>query len=367
MLSRLRLHSSAAIAAFALVLAACGEGTTLPTTVDPVEMEADVAALETGFEAPSTEAFIAVGYDIDAALAEASGSSVQGATLRLPAMLVAEGPIAEAPLRRLRERLIETKTDEISNAIPITLLGKTFVYDTATNKYVVNDTITGAPATGIRFRLYAIDSVGLVAEPLVQVGHVDLTRTTNGSSVTGRIEVYNIVGTKLLDYSVTVGGTAAFPTFNVSGFAGVGVNQVTFSLTTGFSLVNGAASATWTTSVPARGLMSRVRITIGGTEGDPSFTLGGVIRAGLRKVEINGAFDNEGGELTVKVGDKVFAYITITGIIPTVTDENGDPLTPEDEETLLRIFHWFETAFDAPDAILAPIFVWLDVDTESES
>jgi hypothetical protein len=353
MLSRLRI-SAAAVGAAALVLAACGEGTTLPTTVDPVEMEADVAALETGFEAPSTESFIAVGYDIDAALSAASG-----ATLRLPAMMLAEGPVA--PMSRLRHRIIETTNDDIANAIPITLLGKTFVYDTATNAYV-ESAIPGAPATGIRFRLYALDSLGLVAEPLTQVGHVDLTRTTTGSTVTGRIQVYNLVGTKVMDYSVTVGGTAEVPTFNVSGFAGVGVNQVTFSLTTGVSLTTGNATATWTTQVPARNLMSRVRITIGGTELDPSFTLGGVLRAGLRKVEISGSFTNDGGEMTVKVGDKVFAYITITGIVVTIEDENGDPLTPEDEVTLLRIFHWFEGAFDAPDAILAPLLVFLEVD-----
>jgi hypothetical protein len=352
---RFRSFAAAAVAG-ALFLAACGEGTTLPTTVDPVEMEADVNALETGFEVPSTESFIAVGYDIDAALDAASG-----ATLRLPAMMLAEGPVA--PMSRLRHRLIETRTDDIANAVPVTLLGKTFVYDTATNSYV-ESAFTGAPAAGIRFRLYALDSLGLVAEPLTQVGHVDLTRSTNGSTVTGRIEVYNLVGTKVMDYSVTVGGTTSVPTFSVSGFAGVGVNQVTFSLTTGFALLSGAATATWTTQVPARNLMSRVRITIGGSEAAPTFTLGGVIRAGLRKVEINGSFTNEGGELTVKVGDRVFASITITGDVLTVTDENGDPLTPEDEETLVRIFHWFESAFDAPDAILAPLFVFLDVQTE---
>jgi hypothetical protein len=356
-LSHFRLRSFAAAAVVgAIFLAACGEGTTLPTTVDPVEMEADVAALETPFELPATESFVAVGFDIDAALGAASG-----ATLRLPAMMLAEGPVA--PMSRLRHRLIETTTDDISNAVPITLLGKTFVYDTAANGYV-ESAIPGAPATGIRFRLYALDSVGLVAEPLTQVGHVDLTRSTSGSTVTGRIEVYNTVGTKVMDYSVTVGGTTDVPTFSVTGFVGIGVNQVTFSLTTGFALISGEATATWTTQVPARNLMSRVRISIGGTEGAPSFTLGGVMRAGLRKVEINGTLTNEGGELTVKVGDKVFAVMTITGVSLTVTDENGDPLTPEDEETLVRIFHWFESAFDAPDAILAPLLVFLDVQTE---
>jgi len=354
MLSRLRFASAAVVGA-ALFLSACGEGTTLPTTVDPVEMEADVEALETGFESPSTESFIAVGYDIDEALGVASG-----ATLRLPAMMLAEGPVA--PMSRVRRRLVETRTDDISNAIPVTLLGKTFVYDTATNAYV-ESAIPGAPATGIRFRLYALDSLGLVAEPLAQVGHVDLTRSTNGTAVTGRIEIYNLVGTKVMDYSVTVGGTANFPTFSVSGFAGVGSNQVTFSLTTGVALLSGNATATWTTQVPARNLMSRVRITIGGTELDPTFTLGGVMRAGLRKVEISGTFTNDGGELTVKVGDRVFAYITITGTTLTVTDENDAALTPEDEDTLVRIFHWFESAFDAPDAILAPLFVFLDVDS----
>lgn len=354
MLSRLNFRSAAVVAAAAFVLAACGEGTTLPTTIDPVEMEADVAALEAGFESPATESFVSIGYAIDGTIA---GSG--GAVLRLPAMMVEEGPVA--PAMRFRDRFLTEMTDDMASSIPLSALGKTFVYDIDLDAYVVSE-LTGAPADGVRFLLYSIDAeTGLVIEPLVQVGWVDITRTATESTLTGRIEIYVTGGTKVMDYSATLGGTAVAPTFAVTGFAGVGVNRVDFSLTTGISLSTGAVTITWQTDVAARNLRSRVQLAISG--GDyPTATIGAVLRAGVRKVEIAGTIDFfAGGELIVEVGDRIFAIITIGEVDVTITDENGDPLSPEDEETLMRIFEWFEGTFGVPDALLAPLWTVLDV------
>jgi hypothetical protein len=57
--------------------------------------------------------------------------------------------------------------------IPADLLGKTLVWDPDANRYVVDESRTGAPATGFRIILYALDP--LTHEPLVdlELGYVD--------------------------------------------------------------------------------------------------------------------------------------------------------------------------------------------------
>jgi hypothetical protein len=360
MFSRLRLRSFAALVASAALVAACGEGETLPTTIDPVEMEADIAALEAGFSAPATDAFAGVGYAIDNAILAAGGATAQSALLRMPAEMVIEGPAA--PAVRFRDHLLKVSTDDIAHAIPLSALGKTFVYNLTTEQYEVSG-LTGAPANGVRFLLYALEpGTGIVASPLVQVGWVDITRTGTTTSLTGRIEVYAVGGTKVMDYSATVTNPNTAPTFSVTGFAGTGVNRVDFQLTTGISLLSGSVTVTWQTDVAFRNARSRVQLAISGDE-NPTTTIGALLRAGVRKVEINGTLGFfSGGTLTVKIGNRLFATIVITDIDVTITGRDGSPLTSEEEDTLFRIFEWFESAFEVPDILLGPLFTILDVE-----
>ncbi len=360
MITRFRWRSLTALVATALLVVGCGEGETLPTTVDPVEMQADIAAFEAGFSAPAIDGFAGVGYAIDNAILAAGGAASRSALLRMPAAMVVEGPAA--PAVRFRDHLLEVSTDDIANAIPVSALGKTFVYNLSTDQYEVSG-LTGAPANGVRFLLYALEpGTGIVADPLVQVGWVDITRTGTTNSLTGRIQVYAMGGTQVMDYSATVTNAGSAPTFSVTGFAGTGVNRVEFLLTTGISVATGSVTITWQTDLPARNARSRVQLAIGGGE-NPTVTIGALLRAGVRKVDINGSFGFfNGGTLTVKIGNRLFATIVITEADVTITGREGAPLTPEEEETLYRIFEWFESAFEVPDILLGPLFTILDVD-----
>ena len=345
------------LAAFAFV--ACSEAPTLPTTVDPVAMQADVDAVEAAFSAPVTASFTSfeVGLAIDNAMAAAGGAAVR---YQLPAMMLAEGPVR--PLERLRHQIRDAALSPTADLMPLTALGKTFEYNTTSDEYEPTAR-PGAPATGVRFILYTTDGDGLIIEPLVEVGYVDLTRSSVDNKVTGRAEIYGLGGTKVMDYTITIGGTTNFPTFSVVGFAGVGVNQVTFNLATGYSLVTQNVTINWRTDMVARGLSSRVQLAIGGGP-NPQYTLGAVMRNGLRKVEIGGTGVVQGaGDFTVKVGNRVFALVEVDALgNVTITDPNGGPLSPADELTMFRIFIWFEAALYVPDALLGPLFVILDID-----
>ncbi len=353
MLNFSRLRSLTALMAIAISLGACAESTSLPTTLEPVEMQGDIAAQQAAFDTPATNSFSEMGYEIDNALA-----SIGGVAINLPMQMLRDG--AQRPVMRERDRIISMLDDETMapNAIPLSALGKTFVWNATSDVYEVS-VRTGAPANGVRFVLYTYDfETFSFAEPLVEVGYVELSRTSN----TATAAVFN-GSTKVVEYTVTVGGTANFPTVSMAGFAGTGANLTNFTLVFGVSASTQNVTTTWRTDMPSRGLTTRVAMAIGET----SMTFSAVLRRGVRKVEMTGVFSGFQGEeslgtatLNVKVGDKLFAKLTFGVNGATVTDPDGAPLTAEDEETLQRIFEWFESSISAPDVLLAPMFTLLD-------
>ncbi len=351
MLTSLRLRTLSAVLLAAVAVSACAETTSLPTTLDPVEMQNDVAAQQAAFDNPATNSFTEVGYEIDNALA-----AIGGVAVNLPMQMLREGP--QRPVLQQRDRIISMLEDETgtASAIPVSALGKTFVWNATTDQYEVSAR-TGAPSNGVRFILYTYDyETFAFAEPLVEVGYVEMSRTSNSATVA----VFS-GSTKVMEYTATVGGTANFPTLSLTGFAGTGANTTTFNLAFGVSASTGNITTTWRTDMPSRGLTTRVSMAIGET----SMTFSAVLRRGVRKVEMTGTFSG-GGEgfgnatLNVKVGDKLFARLVISIDGVTLTNPDGGPLSAEDEATLENIFEWFASSMSAPDVLLAPIFTLLD-------
>lgn len=354
MLTISRIRSRSAMLMAAVAISACAETTALPTTLDPVELQEDVAAQQAAFDNPATNAFTEVGNEIDLALASLGGVSVN-----LPMQLLRDG--AQHPILRQRDRIVAAMEDPstTASAIPLSALGKTFVWNATTDNYEISAR-AGAPANGVRFILYTYDDATLsFAEPLVEVGYAELTRSSN----TATARVFNGT-TKVIEYTVTVGGTANFPTVSMTGFAGTGANLTNFTLTFGISATTGNVTTTWRTDMPSRGLTTRVAMAIGET----SMTFSAVMRRGVRKVEMTGTFsgfsDSESfgtATLNVKVGDKLFARLNVGLSGVTITNPDGGPLSAADEVTLQRIFEWFGSSMSASDVFLGPMFTLLDL------
>lgn len=349
------LRSRAVLAAALFALVACGQETPLPTTLEPVEMITDVDLSEAAFETEPTRALADLGVAIDDALVNLGGfASV------LPA-IVAEGPRASSPARALDG--VTFASGGPVNAIPLAVLGKTLVWDLLTESYVLsNPALPGAPASGVRFILYQINpTTGLPADPLVERGYVDLTREGTQANPAARLAAYTSAGVKVLEYLATVSlsSSGSVVNYRVEGVAGTGPNAATFTVTVGFNIVSRTPSATWRTVIAARGLTSRVTVNVGLN----TYSLTGVLQRGLRKVEIGGTLNRTtGGQLTVKVGNKTFARIALNGAgETTVTNPDGLPLTPEEEETLERIFRWFESALDWYETVLTPVYTVMDI------
>jgi len=75
-------------------------------------------------------------------------------------------------------------------SIPVDVTGKTFVFDAASQSYVVDPAAAGVPAGNVRFVLYAWDGgAGRPATPLTRVGHVDLAEVSTGATAPRQVEL----------------------------------------------------------------------------------------------------------------------------------------------------------------------------------
>jgi hypothetical protein len=76
-------------------------------------------------------------------------------------------------------------------SIPDNVKGKTFVYDVASQSYVIDPTAGGVPAGAVRFVLYAWESgSGRPATPLTRAGHVDLAEVSTGATAPRQVEIF---------------------------------------------------------------------------------------------------------------------------------------------------------------------------------
>lgn len=351
MLATFRSRAFLALTAFSL--AACGEETKFLTELSPEEATADIELTQVAFETDQTLALLDLSGSIDQALLELGGAPALSA-------VVAAGPM---PAPQRFSRLMES-VDEVTVApmatIPAAAVGKTYEWNALAGSYE-QTARTGAPANGVRFVLYRVDSTTfLPVEPLEEVGFADITSEGTASNPAARLTVKTTGGTTVFEYLARVGGTQSVPSFNVQGTAGTGPNAATFSLTVGVNLVSQNITADWRTAIPARGLTTRTTLGIG----EETFTINGVMQRGLRKVSIGGTLNFfTGGQLTVKVGDATFARITTDDEFNTViTNAEGQPLTAEEEATLDLIFQWFASSLSWSQALLNPVYVVLGVE-----
>jgi len=348
-------RSRALLALTVFSLAACGEETELPTDLATAEATEDIELTQAAFGTPQTTALVDLGTAIDDALIAAGG----GATL---ASVVAAGPAATATAPRSLVERIEGVDGGTMTSLPASGLGKTFEWDVVDDRYEMTAR-AGAPDNGVRFILYTINPITLEpAEPLVEVGTVTVTQGGTADRPTATLTVQNTAGTTVFSYTATRSGTASVPSFNISGNAGVGPNAATFSLSVGVNVINRTITADWRTTIPARAFTTRTTLGINPNTG--AVALRGIMQRGLRRVEISGSFNAEfGGQLTVKVGDRTFARIVLDGADGvTITNAEGQPLTPEEEATLELIFEWFESSLTWYSALLDPVYAALGVE-----
>jgi predicted small lipoprotein YifL len=358
---QLAKRSVTLLATVCVALTGCGDSGP-DVAFNPAGTSADIQAVNATFASPTFGSFSSLSPLFDAALGGAPLVSASakafdfrrattGGELRAAAVRGAKRVAALTPA------LANGAFSGSSAAIPAEFAGKTFEY--SGGSYVAG-VRTGAPDNGVRFLLYAINPVTLLpVEPLVEVGYVEITDLSSGSTQAARVLV--VSGDDVyLNYTVAVTATAAGGQVTVNGFVTDGTTQANINLR---STLTQAAGLTlvYTLEVPARDVSINLTMTAAGLDPQTGTIAIALSMSGPNgSISMTGEFTSAGGTLIVRTNGTTFATITSSGAgEPVITGADGAPLADEDVEALGSIFEITGEAFTAFDAMVVPVGVFL--------
>lgn len=341
-------------AGLALAVAACGKDHG-PSEFNAQGTSADMSAAQGAFVSGPTSSFAAVGGEISAVL---GGSPVvaSSAALALTRPSMASARYA----RQLAALVARTGRRGIAasvTAVPSPYLGATFVWDETTHGYVQSD-LTGAPATGVRFLLYAVDPVQLeVVEPAVEVGYVDILDQSSASQTSFRVKI--VEGSVVyLDYTVAASGQSTSGLVTISGFASNGSTRANFTLKNTISESAGGLvlALDYDLNVPARAVSLNWTATFANISNtEVVVTLDLAISGPNGQVRLVGTYGASGGSFSVKVNGDLFATITLNETGQTITGAGGAALTADEEATLHAIMNYYEVSLVAFSELVLPL------------
>ena len=260
-------------------------------------------------------------------------------------------------------------TDESAVAVvlPPQAVGRTFVYDTLSDRYVVSER-AGAPPAGVRFVLYGVDpELGSVIRPLVETGWADFSRSVTDGNESVRVEAYASGNppVKVLDYSAGLRGPALLQTLALTGWMRNAADSLTFALTTRFD--REGVVLDWRTALPARGILSRMKTTFSFAR-DAELRLDGSIRSRSGELGLGGVLSPAtGGTLLATVNGNPFAKLALAGLgsiegfggfddrTVTFTRPDGAPVSPEAQQLLGTMLAWFAGGFGLLVGLLTPM------------
>lgn len=253
---------------------------------------------------------------------------------------------------------------------PSNHLGVTFVYHHGEGHYIPSDR-TGAPENGIRVIYYAMDPITeRPAEPLVELGYIDLTDESMPSSERLGILVVSTSGdadVTLADYYLDLSWTETQTSFSVTGeavgFLSDGTNQLDFDLsqTLSGSEVDGLSmSMDHTLSLPNQDVSVNVIASAGvsfETEELSDLDITFTIQHGDNEVVLDAtvAFTDLGETIdgSITFNGEVVANISGSTEHPTFTRPDGTELSTQEVEALRRIFEAVGDLFDFVENIFS--------------
>src|SRR2546425_684889 len=244
----------------------------------------------------------------------------------------------------------------------------------ATNAQLASlDTIfTGAPVTGVRFILYAINEVtGYPANPPVEVGYLDLIDETGSGSPKLHVIVAGVGGSPVyVNYTVTLAGqTANSATITTAGYITNGASSPDSVRFSGSISASGTATSVTVTEDVSFDINSRdihvrdwQRATV--TQTSASLRLSFRFEHGGEVVTLEGALDVDetagtvSGTITSKVDGGLFATCTVTGTSTsfslTCTGADADGLNADEQAALHHLGDAVERIGTLFQGILAP-------------
>lgn len=233
------LRNAGAVMLAAALVAGCGDSND-PTTFDPDGVSSDLAEAGAAFDAVFTgdvgDGFFLAG-EFMATLTSPGMPVVRASSSMLQRSMGAMGSAeARQDLEKLAAALLASRTQVSGSAVilPPEVLGTTYEWDAETDTYVASDRTDG-PTNGVRFVLYAINpATHQPAEPLNELGNVDLLDLSTASADIARLLVV-VEGVTYYDYRLTLAGGESDGSFDVLGFITDGTQRVNFDLRNQFT------------------------------------------------------------------------------------------------------------------------------------
>ena len=338
-------HSPAAraprvLAVLALGLAACSSDPATPdrpaAALDAGRLTAGTAAISSALGTPAWQSFRVMAPSI---VASSGGNAVVTGGIRNAASTATgiADPQAAATFARaqLAALLVRPAAPPVAPhaVVPQELLGKTFVWDTATGQYVVDPARTDAPASGVRHVLYPVNPITGKPASTEELGYVDLidegASLTNGEAI--RI-VVSAGGITYLDYALSVTAAPSSAIVQVDGFLSDGTDRVEFHVDGGMQAGTGAAFA-YQVAVPARDFRAEATITSDGTRNNVQER----ITVGTQLVGFTATHAGDTVQAAVAVDGVPFATITGLAALPEIRRADGLPLTADEASALRNI------------------------------
>ena len=310
--------------AISLAILACGDSTGPESDFNPVATESVVAELLSAFRGNRA----------------VQSLEVLGPVINLPS----QAPATAVP------RVSGVDAKPIPKLEPG--LGRTLVYNPNTASYEFDNDASGAPANGVRFILYAVDTgEDELVMPLAAIGHVDLTDQSAGAAALLGVDAV-VDGTPQLEYDATASGTLALTLTHVvdgvveDGAAGINIDvQQQVSPTEGLDLdytfTRGDQTVRIELELSTQTFIATTTMTVssGGTTlaitttGTPQSIDGGVSVNGSEVVRISG-----------------------TSATPIFLHVDGTPVIGADLVALISLFAAPDDVFELVDATLAPAY-----------
>lgn len=337
----------------ALATAACGEDAVAPKSpADPQATAAELANLSDVFSAAPLQSLSSVSAAILTS-APVPALALAGSTNPLRSSSRLKPYAGRIEGARLFSRLLpEMSVSGVAALFPPALNGKTFEWNFTNFEY---DTTAraGAPSTGVRFILYAINP--LTGEPAgpapgTEVGYVDLIDETGSGNPKLHVIVAGVGGTPVyVDYTVTIASqsqtqvrinTAGYIT---NGAASPDTLEFTGAVTVSFSPTTVSVTEDVSFDVNSHDIHVRnwQRVTI--TETTLSLRISFRFEHADEVVTLDGTLDvdtfgNVSGSFTSKVDGGLYATCTVTGTPNTYTlscqGADADGLSADDNAAL---------------------------------
>jgi len=324
----LKRLSVAVLLAGSAVLAACSD-TLSPDTVDPQQLNAGMQTLASTFDnnaafqalknlSPHFPQYSAT-HLLRAGMPDADG--LRGGGRFAPRVAADPGLLADlrAP-------------GAVHALFPSDVLGKTLVWDTLTNTYVVG-AATGAPTNGVRIILYVADpSTGLPFVPLQPIGNLDLTDESTAQA--NKLGVLlRLGGATIADYDITVQTATSSATVRAVGF----VRTTDGSYQADFDFLTVVTFSTVHLTYQLSG-SDGTAIYLDVNAGQASAAIVFRVSRARNTIEIAGTDDGQTVSGTVKFNGTTVGTISGPSSDPVITGAGGRELSAEQVTALGAIF-----------------------------